>query len=171
MENCSENKEDITDAILAFDTLYTTNHMKILKLLLPYLKSEHQKKLAIYIKWQELIFTLNFFRQYSASLYSPDFTVRKTLELNTLLPLLLPYCNENEKNLLSHFSEIQNIMNMMESFQEYLPLIQQFMSSMSGGNDSSNLFGGGAENMMDMLKNMMSEEQLAMFSMFMDNNL
>ena len=35
MEKCSENIEENTEAILAFDTLYTTNHMKILKLLLP----------------------------------------------------------------------------------------------------------------------------------------
>ena len=58
MENCSDEKEEKTEAILAFDTLYTTNHMKILKLLIPYLKTETQKKLAVYIKWQELLFTL-----------------------------------------------------------------------------------------------------------------
>ena len=78
MENYSDNNECVTDAILAFDTLYTTNHMKILKILLPYLESEHQKKLAIFIKWQELIFTLNFFKQYSASLYGSDFKKRKS---------------------------------------------------------------------------------------------
>ena len=99
MEKCSENKEDMAEAILAFDTLYTTNHMKILKLLLPYLEPEHQKKLAIFIKWQELMFTLNFFKQYSASLYSSDFKKRKKLELNTLLPLLTPYCSESEKTI------------------------------------------------------------------------
>jgi len=60
MEKCSENIEENVEAILAFDMLYTTNHMKILKLLIPYLESEHQKKLAVFIKWQELMFTLNF---------------------------------------------------------------------------------------------------------------
>ena len=108
MEKYSEtkDKEDMTEAILAFDTLYTTNHMKILKLLLPYLEQDHQKKLAIFIKWQELIFTLNFFKQYSASLYSPDFKQRKKLDLNTLLPLLMPYCSETEKNIISQFSQM-----------------------------------------------------------------
>ena len=67
MEKYSENIEENMEAILAFDMLYTTNHMKILKLLIPYLESEHQKKLAVFIKWQELMFTLNFFKQYSAS--------------------------------------------------------------------------------------------------------
>lgn len=175
MEKCSENIEENTEAILAFDTLYTTNHMKILKLLIPYLKSENQKKLAIFIKWQELMFTLNFFKQYSASLYSPDFKQSKKLDLNSLIPLLTPYCNESEKNIISQFSQMQNMMNMMEQVQAYMPMIQQFMSSMSGdGNDSNGMNLNGLDlsenNIMDMLKNMMSEEQQEMFSMFMNDN-
>jgi len=176
MEKCFENIEENTEAILAFDTLYTTNHMKILKLLIPYLKSEHQKKLAVFIKWQELMFTLNFFKQYSACLYSSDFKQNKKLDLNTLLPLLTPYCNESEKSIISQFSQIQNMMNMMEQIQTYIPMIQQFMSSMSDdGNPSGGMSLNGinfeGNNMMDMLKNMMSEEQQEMFSMFMNENI
>ena len=171
MEKYSEtkDKEDMTEAILAFDTLYTTNHMKILKLLLPYLEQDHQKKLAIFIKWQELIFTLNFFKQYSASLYSPDFKQRKKLDLNTLLPLLMPYCSETEKNIISQFSQMQNMMHTMENIQQYMPMFQQFMTSMSGDGDLDGMFQSD-NNMMDMLKNLMSEEQQAMFSMFMNEN-
>ena len=176
MEKCSENLEENTEAILAFDTLYTTNHMKILKLLIPYLETEHQKKLAVFIKLQELMFTLNFFRQYSASLYSPDFKQGKKMDLNTLIPLLIPYCNEAEKNIISQFSQIQNMMNMMEQMQVYMPMIQQLISSRSGDDtnpDGMNQNGLdlGGNNLMDMLKNMMSEEQQAMFTMFMDENI
>lgn len=182
MEKCSENNECVTDAILAFDTLYTTNHMKILKLILPYLEAEHQKKLAIFIKWQELTFTLNFFKQYSANIYRFDFKQKKSLDLKVLLPLVIPYCNDSEKNLLSQFSKMQDMIQKMDEMQQYMPIIQQFMSSMSDGNfDISGLFGGikdfdaaqnsgSANAMMDMLKNMMSEEQQAMFSMFMNDN-
>lgn len=176
MEKCSENLEENTEAILAFDTLYTTNHMKILKLLIPYLETEYQKKLAVFIKLQELMFTLNFFRQYSASLYSPDFKQGKKMDLNTLIPLLIPYCNEAEKNIISQFSQIQNMMNMMEQMQVYMPMIQQLISSMSGDDTNSdgmnqNGLDLGGNNLMDMLKNMMSEEQQAMFTMFMDENI
>ena len=176
MEKCSENLEENTEAILAFDTLYTTNHMKILKLLIPYLETEYQKKLAVFIKLQELMFTLNFFRQYSASLYSPDFKQGKKMDLNTLIPLLIPYCNEAEKNIISQFSQIQNMMNMMEQMQVYMPMIQQLISSRSGDDtnpDGMNQNGLdlGGNNLMDMLKNMMSEEQQAMFTMFMDENI
>ena len=170
MESCNSNHKDSSEAILAFDTLYTTNHMKILKLLLPYLEPDYQKKLAIFIKWQELSFTLNFFKEYSVSLYSADFSKKKALDLKELLPMLIPYCNEKEKKLISQFSQIQNIMQMMEGFQEYMPIIQQFMSSMSGTTHSDSMFGNGETNMMDLLKNMLSEEQQAMFSMFMNEN-
>ena len=175
-ENIKENVEENTAAILAFDTLYTTNHLKILKLLIPYLKSEHQKNLAVFIKWQELIFTLNFFKQYSASLYSSDFKQSQKLDLNSLIPLLTPYCNESEKNIISKFSQMQNMINMMEQIQNYMPLIQQFMSSMSAdGFHTDGMNPGGIDldenNMMNILKNMMSEEQQAMFSMFMNNDM
>ena len=170
MEKYSANNDDMTEAILAFDTLYTTNHLKILKLLLPYLATEHQKKLAVFIKWQELMFTLNFFKQYSASLYSPDFNKKKKLDVNILISLLTPYCNEAEKSVISQFSQIQNMMNMMEEIQQYMPMIQQFMASMSDENSSEGMFNSD-NNMMDMLKNMMSDEQKALFSMFMEGNM
>ena len=177
MEKCSETKDDMTEAILAFDTLYTTNHLKMLKLLLPYLEQETQKKLTIFIKWQELIFTLNFFKQYSASLYSSDFKKSKKLDLNVLLPLLMPYCSEAEKNIISQFSQMQNMMHTMENVQQYMPIIQQFMSSLSsennsgGINDFAGLFNSENINMMDMIKNIMSEEQQTMFSMFMNESI
>ena len=169
MEKCTENKEDITEAILAFDTLYTTNHMKILKLMLPYLEPFEQKKLAIFIKWKELIFTLKFFKNYSASIYSPDFRANRKLDFNTLFPILMPYCSETEKNILSQFYELQNMMHRFEEMQQYMPMIQELMSSMSGQGDFiGSMDSSNNNNVMNMLKNMMSEEQQAMFTMFME---
>ena len=69
------------------------------------------------------------------------------------------------------FNQMQNMMQMMEGIQEYLPFIQQFMSSDTGnGNPLDGIGNLNNMNIMDMLKNMLSEEQLSMFSMFMDNN-
>lgn len=163
MEPCSEN-EDATKAILAFDTLYTTNHMKILKLLLPYLDHEYQRKLAVYIKLQELLFTLRFFNEYSVCLYDNNFGERKELRIDTLLPLLKPYCNENEQSFLNQFSQMQNMMDMYQNMSQYMPFISQMMSGMGGlgGNDFN------ADSMFEMVKNMMSPEQMDLFSSFME---
>ena len=172
MENCSDIKEEKTEAILAFDTLYTTNHLKILKLLIPYLKSDSQKKLAVYIKWQELVFTLDFFKHHSCKRYGPDFRQKEKINIESLIPLLTPYCNESEKNIIVHFSQLQNMMSMLEQMQEYMPLIQQFMSSVTGdGNINPGGMDLGENNLPDILKNLMSEEQISLFSSFMNENI
>lgn len=170
MEKCTENNE-ISDTILAFDAFTTNNHMKILKMLLPYVDSKHQKLLTVYIKWQELIFTMKFFQYYSVNLYSADFVKKKNLDVKNIIPQVLPYCTDNEKQLLMQFNQMQNMMQMMEGIQEYLPFFQQFMSSdTDNGNPLDGIGNLNNMNIMDMLKNMLSEEQLSMLSMFMDNN-
>lgn len=170
MEKCTE-KNEISDTILAFDAFTTNNHMKILKMLLPFVDSKHQKLLTVYIKWQEFIFTMKFFKYYSVNLYSADFVKKQNLDVKNIIPQVLPYCTDNEKQLLMQFNQMQNMMQMMEGIQEYLPFIQQFMSSdTDNGNPLDGIGNLNNMNIMDMLKNMLSEEQLSMFSMFMDNN-
>ena len=40
--------------VIAFDTLFTTNHIQMLKVMLPYMDNKAQKSLAVYIKFMEL---------------------------------------------------------------------------------------------------------------------
>ncbi len=107
MEKCSDNGQ-LAEAIIAFDTLYTTNHMQMLKLLFPYLDMENQHKLAVYIKWQELQYTLNFIGGYANPCRKTNSYGKKELDISTLLPLLSPYCSETEKALLSQFGQMQS---------------------------------------------------------------
>lgn len=46
--------------VVAFDTLFSTNHIQMLKVLLPYADHQTQKTLAVYIKFLELNYTLDF---------------------------------------------------------------------------------------------------------------
>ena len=158
MENYCNLTEDASEAILAFDTLFTTNHMKILKLLFPYLNQEGQKKLAVYIKWQEFVFTLHFF-DHPCSFAPPSFSKRE-VSFTTLYPILSAYCTKEEQDFLSKISGFMNIKTMMEQFQEYLPLIQGLLSLNETNQNGLPL---------DLFKTLLSEEQLAMFSMFMEN--
>ena len=41
------------EAVIAFDTLYTQNHIQILKILLPYFDPYGQNHLAVWIKYLE----------------------------------------------------------------------------------------------------------------------
>lgn len=156
-QNCNQRTEEPKE-ILAFDTLYTTNHMKILKVLLPYLECEYQKKLAVYIKWQELLFTIHHMKHFSTPLYCKCCAPKKEPDFAVLAQTLSPYCNEQERKLLSGFSQIKNYTSLFSQIQEYLPLLQGMISS-----DSGNF------NPMDLMESMLSEEQKTMFQMFMDN--
>lgn len=174
MEKCEQSGQ-LAEAIIAFDTLYTTNHMQMLKLLFPYLDIESRHKLAMFIKWQELLYTMNFTRHYPGICRKSNYPGRKELDISTLLPLLSPYCSEQEKTILSQFSQMQNMMQTYKDMAQYLPMIQEMMGAFSGGENS--FFGEGSSQgnnafgingMMDMLKNVMTPEQQNMFSLFME---
>ena len=50
------------DHVAAFDMLFTTNQLQLMKVLLPCLSPSMQKYFAIYIKYQELQYTISYFR-------------------------------------------------------------------------------------------------------------
>lgn len=52
------------DSIQAFDTLYTTNQIQILKILLPYCAPDIQRNLAVMIRFLELQYTIFFVRSH-----------------------------------------------------------------------------------------------------------
>lgn len=48
--------------VIAFDTLFCTNHIQMLKVILPYMDNQTQKSMAIYIKFLELNYTISYFK-------------------------------------------------------------------------------------------------------------
>lgn len=178
MEKCSDNGQ-LAEAIIAFDTLYTTNHMQMLKLLSPYLDMENQHRLAIYIKWQELQYTLNFMSNRTDSCHKVRKYGKKELDISTLIPTLSPYCSEREKALLSQFGQMQSMMHTYQDMLQYLPMIQEMMAAFTPPGDGSHpgiQFPGGenpqgSNGMMDMLKNMLTPEQQSMLSLFMEGGI
>lgn len=177
MEKCDKAGQ-LAEAIVAFDTLYTTNHMQMLKLLSPYLDLESRHKLAIFIKWQELLYTMNITHHYPSSYRRKDYPGKKELDMAVLLPLLSPYCSEQEKSMLSQFSQMQSMMNTYRDMAQYMPMLQELMGSFSssegmpfGGFTPAGDANSGSAAMMDMLKNMLSPEQQGLFSLFMEGGL
>lgn len=51
------------DYVLAFDHFYTTNHIQILKSLIPFIEGEHSGMLPALIKYMELQYTLNLIKK------------------------------------------------------------------------------------------------------------
>lgn len=156
-------EEKGTSLITAFDSMFTTNRIQMLKVLLSWLPPAQQGSFAIYIKFLELQYTFTLLRrhpetrltgsrQLSADFFSGDNT--DTIEL---LDELLPFSSPSErpkiegmKNMLQSMSKMKEMMEMMEMLKEMFPEgfgcdgdnPMDFFSSMAGmsGMDMSAVF-------------------------------
>ena len=141
------------EAIAAFDTVFTTNRIQMMKVFLSYLAPELQSGLAVYIKFSELQYVLQLARQFpgrpmlhgrgtvlsfkslsDGSLFGKDRT--GVLEL---LDELLPFSSPSErsrilnlKNMLLSMSRMQEMMDMIDMMKDLFP---------EGMGDSSGNFG------------------------------
>lgn len=157
--------------VMAFDTLFSTNHIAMLKVLLPCLDYQSQKSMAVYIKFLELQYTIHYYKQNPYPLcgcmdqeHSPD--------LSTLCKELLPYCNEKEKKQIEQFC---NLFHSMEMYREFSKTMDAMKDLIPGFSDLSDLFSSGDHSsgpppdIMSLLVNMLTPEQQEMFQMFGGN--
>ena len=97
--------------VMAFDNLFTTNRIQILKILLSYMAPSTQKTLAIYIKFLELQYTLTLFQNYpDTSLLG--FDTENTFDISKLCSEILPFCGRDEQE------KILQMRSMMENFDK-----------------------------------------------------
>lgn len=128
------------DRVTAFDTLFTTNHIQMLKLLLSYLEPSVQGKLAVYIKFMELQYTLSFFQNHPyASMPISSALSRPCGGIGELMDEILPFCTSKEKenmqnlkNMMQNWENMQEMMQMIEIMQEISPDIFDANSGMPG---------------------------------------
>jgi len=114
------------EKIIAFDTLFTTNHIQMLKILLTYAEPSQQKTMAVYIKFLELQYTLSFFRQYPSS--PMNFPKEEKLNAAKICDEILPFCNpsqqemvNNMKTMYQNFENMQEMMQMIQMMKELFP--------------------------------------------------
>jgi len=126
-------KECEQDKVAAFDTLFTTNHIQQLKILLSYLDPSMQKNMAVYIKYLELQYTISYFHQNP----KPPLTSEHTSDPSSLCGELLPYCDEHQR------VQMENMQNMMQTFSNYremMEMMQMFSDMQPGEDDIFQLF-------------------------------
>lgn len=181
----AEKREDAS-SVMAFDALYTTNQIQKLKVLLPYIEPSMQKHLAVYIKYMELQYTMNFIKRHDSTLCGCELSQPDKPDLRKLCRELCLYSTPEE---IRQLEQIQNIIQTMETMQE----MSQTMSAMQEifpDMNMDSLFAGplsgtektgdnteGSEQssaagspMMDMLMQMLSPEQREMYEMFQKQN-
>ncbi|MBR1930963.1 MAG: hypothetical protein IJ833_05745 [Lachnospiraceae bacterium] len=118
--------ENGQDKILSFDTLYTNNHIQMLKILSSYLSPGTRKQIAVYIKFLEFQYALSLTRPFASS--SEQFSSEKTFNIAGLCEELLPFCGikeqeilQNIQNFYKNFENMQEMMQMVEMMQEFMP--------------------------------------------------
>lgn len=176
-------EQESPDNILAFDTLFTTNHIQILKSLMPYAESDVQKKLAVCIKMSELQYTISYFQHYRAELSGCSMK-KKEFDIQTVYHIIKGYCTRNEQKQMEQLLHLMNTMEAMKSMQEMMEFMKEFEAASDGspasdfayaaGGDSDSSMdsatedgsqGVGSASMLSMLKGMLSPEQAELFEM------
>lgn len=128
-------EEQGSKTITAFDSLFTTNKIQMLKILLPRLIPEQQGGFAIYIKLLELQYTLTFLRRHpgmqlfgNAKRLSANFFQEDNADTMELLDELLPFSGpeerlkiQNMKNMMENFRKMKDMMDMIQMMQELFP--------------------------------------------------
>lgn len=171
--------------VIAFDTLFSTNHIQMLKIMLPYMDNQLQKSIAVYIKFLELRYTIDFYQKNPYPLCGcmkkeppPSFP--------TLRAELSPYCTPNEKKQLEQMQQLFQNMEKAKELSKTMEMIKELMPEGASFEDfpfftktgSQEPFSQTADtknasseafDMMDILMNMLTPEQKQIFEMFGGN--
>ena len=149
-----------SDHVLAFDTLYTNNHIQMLKVLLPHLPRNQKNEFAVFIKYMELQYTITLSKKEKQQINICTATACDTPDITSLISELQPYCTEQERKTFSRMSETFQTLHMFQDIQKYKDLFSSMSDSDGESSENTNA------DISQMLKNMLSPEQQAMFDMF-----
>lgn len=131
------------DKVTAFDTLFTTNHIQILKILLTYMEPSRQKAMAVYIKFMELQYTIAFYQRHPSSALT-HLPKEEHMNISKLCEELFPLCDHTEQEALQQMKAMhqnfENIQEMMQMVQMMKDLFPEGDNPFSG--DPSDLFSG-----------------------------
>lgn len=171
------------DSIAAFDTLYTTNHIQIMKILSSCFAPEQRHLFAIYIKYMELQYTLSCKTSPSSLSGCSDSTEDRPASLppEQIYAQIRPFCNQQEQQQIEQLLSLFQTMKMYQEISSMMEVFHHTSDSFSSDNFSpdfsaelfQNMTGGseGSEtSMMELLMNLLSPEQRTIFEMFGGQN-
>lgn len=170
------------DKITAFDTLFTNNHIQILKIVMTYCDNQLQKKIAVYIKYLELQYTLAYYNSHPSELCGCSFE-KNEFNISNLCSEILPFCTKEEKQKVEQISGFLRTIEMYKEMSKTFELMKDIFPDGFGDgfpfgmspdgtpdSDGGNMNNNTNNNMVDMLMGMLSPEQKTMFEMFGGND-
>ena len=170
-------KNEEATNVMAFDALYTTNEIQKLKVLLPYIEPSMQKHLAVYIKYMELQYTMTYVKKHPFQISGCSIPSKEKPDLRSLCRQLSLYSTSEEIRQLEQFQNMLQTMETMQEMTQTMSALQELFPDLSAappfGSDSvfsSTEDAGSAQtgpfSMIDMMMNMLTPEQKAMYEMF-----
>lgn len=114
------------------DHMVSTKENIMLKAFLPYINKGFQPFLATYIKYTELIATVELFKNNNGSFPSYE----EGSSFPDIISALLPYVSEQERQT---FEMLGNMKNIMETFEQYKDIFEAGVNadqSFQGGSDT-----------------------------------
>lgn len=97
------------------DYAIADHHMQMLKAAIPYMKITEQRSLSIFIKWEELVRTMNFFSENDDGMMSICSLDENHTSPADMLAALKPYANQSEQDLIDILSNILQMRTNMEN--------------------------------------------------------
>ena len=143
---------DDNDYVLAFDHFYTTNHIQILKSLIPFMEGEQAGMLPAIVKYMELQYTLSLIEKGSkptgnvgihACSKGQDDKDTKGIEDNIeqIYNAVHRYLAPNEEKLFSQLMSAMRTMKNMREMQQMLEMLQS-LNPETDGTANTGGFGG-----------------------------
>lgn len=173
------NEQDAdNDYVLAFDHFYTTNHIQILKSLLPYLDHQVTVMLPVLIKYMELQYTLDIIKKGERPCLTNISACHINGEKRTLFSLLQDpeqieqlyhaihkYLAPEEEHFIQQILQMIKTMENVKEMKQMMEIFQSMQTDASGSesnssNASSNPLGnidlddllGGNTNLQEMMQ-------------------
>ncbi len=162
MDTTDQNK------VAAFDTLFSNNHIQMLIVILPYMDNQTQKSMAVYIKFLELNYTIDFYKKNPYPLCG-CMEKETSFDLHKMCSELLPYCTDEERKKVEQIRSMMQSMEMYKEMSKTMEMMKDFMPDMASFTGNPEQTKENGFDMMGMLMNMLTPEQKQMFEMFGGN--
>ena len=140
---------DDNDYVMAFDHFYTTNHIQILKSLLPFMDNDNFRMLPVLIKYMELKYTLSMIGKEPAGLSgsihasSIDTDLKTAADpadnLEKIYKAVHRYLAPSEEKSFNQILSAMKTMKNMREMQQMMELFQSLNPDLGCGMDISSM--------------------------------
>lgn len=136
-----------------FDSLYTNEHIQLMKVIYGMVPVSTQRLLAPMIKYRELCYTIELTRKGFPSMC--DDAENKEPDIGDLLLRMRPYMNDSEWSQVSRISEMYHMLKTFDQLKDTLAdfeqktgiSLSQLMNSQSSPEDMLKMFTAGSDMM------------------------